>query len=112
MSEKILIFSDKEINKNIFYKRKHSINVDDVDYYGKKDLFEYFIGYKSNGGIRPLSIKFTQVRGYVKCSDRRKVICFMAKDNKLIEVYNAIWKESSNLKKKWFVNDQCMIINT
>ena len=31
MSKKILIFSNKWINKNLLYKRKHPINMDDID---------------------------------------------------------------------------------
>ena len=31
MSKKILIFGNKWINKNLLYKRKHSINMDDID---------------------------------------------------------------------------------
>ena len=31
MSKKILIFSNKWINRNLLYTRKHPINMDDID---------------------------------------------------------------------------------
>lgn len=31
MSKKILIFGNKWINENLLYKRKHPINMDDID---------------------------------------------------------------------------------
>ena len=79
MNEKILIFSNDSINKNIFYKSKQLIDINEVDInkkvkcdkdsYSGKGSFKYFIGHKSNNGIRPLCIKFTQMNGCHKYFD-------------------------------------------
>ena len=70
------IFGDKDVNKNTFHKRKQPVDknkvdidkivISDKDSYGKKGSFAYFIGCKSNDGIRPLYIKLPQMSGHVK----------------------------------------------
>ena len=58
MSEKNIIFDDKNINNSNFYKNKklfsiHDIDVDKIwiskkDSYGEKSWFKYFLGYNDD----------------------------------------------------------------
>ena len=60
---KNIIFNDKKINENNFYKNKNLLKIEDIDInkilvskrkpYGRKNSFKYFIGYDDNDGIRP-----------------------------------------------------------
>ena len=62
--------------KNQFYKNKKVFLIDNIDAnkilvskeepYGTQNSFKYFIGYKDNDVIRPLSVKPPQMTGYVK----------------------------------------------
>ena len=75
MSAKNIIFHDKKINKNNFYRNKKLFKIDDIDInkvldfkresYGKKGSFKYFIGYNNNDGIRPLCIRLPQTIGFI-----------------------------------------------
>ena len=90
LREKILIFGSNGINKDIFEKSSHRISVNNVHInkivmsdkglYVKKSSFQYFIGYKSNNDIRPLSVTFCQISEYVKYFDVTKVIFFLTKE--------------------------------
>ena len=61
MKEKILIFGEDNINKNIFHKHKQAIDINKVDIkrtvacdkssYDNKGSFKCFIGYKVDIGI-------------------------------------------------------------
>ena len=68
-------FNDTKINKINFYKKKNPFKIDDIDAnkilvskkepYNTRRLFKYFIQYDDNF-IRPLSIKLSQMIGYIK----------------------------------------------
>ena len=68
MSEKNMIFNDKNINKSKFYKNNKLFTMEDVDInkilvskkepYGNKGVFNYFIGYNDNDKRKPLCISF------------------------------------------------------
>ena len=77
MSGPSLIFDDKSIKKNIFYRSKKPFNISDIDVnkiiiskevaYGTKNSFKYFIGYNDEEDvIRPLLLKLSQMIGYLK----------------------------------------------
>ena len=90
MSRKSIIFDDKKINKNNFYKNKKLFKIDNIDVnkilvskkepYGKISSFKCFIGYNYNDNIRTLCIKFPQMIGYAKYFDDNKT---MSSDKKL-----------------------------
>ena len=66
-----IIFDDKKIKKNIFYRNRGSYNVSHIDVdkiliskevvYGTKNLFKYFIGYFDEDVMRPLLLKLPQI---------------------------------------------------
>ena len=75
MSGTSIIFDDKEIKKNIFYRSRKPFNASDIDVnkiiiskevvYGAKNSFKYFIGYNDEKDvIRPLLLKLPQIIGY------------------------------------------------
>ena len=77
MSGLSIIFDDKKIKKNIFYKSRKPFNVSDIDVnriiiskevvYGTKNSLKYFIGYTDEDDvIRPLLLKLPQMNGYLK----------------------------------------------
>ena len=66
-----IIFDDKKIKKNIFYRSRKSFTVSDIDVnkiviskdvvYGTKNYLKYFIGYiDEDDVIRPLLLKLPQ----------------------------------------------------
>ena len=77
MSGLSIIFDNKKIKKNIFYKSRNPFNLDDIDVnriviskevvYGTKNYLKYFIGYfDEDDVIRPLLLKLPQMIGYLK----------------------------------------------
>ena len=68
-------FGDKKIKKSNFYKNKKTFKIDDIDVNkilvsneepnGKKNSFEYLIGYNDDI-ITPLCIKFPQMLNALK----------------------------------------------
>ena len=107
MSNKTIIYDDKKINKNNFYKNRKIFNLHDIDVnkilvsnkesYGTKNLLKYFIGYNDDDVIRSLFINLPQMIGYVKNFDSNKTMSFKVSDNKLLKKYNKIWEKLSNL---------------
>ena len=84
MNKTILRFSDLETAKNNFRSSKDQICINKKDahkiamsnkllYGGQKDC-KYSTGCKFVDGIRPLSIIFTQMSGYIKCFNETKYI--------------------------------------
>ena len=76
MSGLSIIFDDKKIKKNIFYRSRKPFNVSDIDVnriviskevvYGTKNSLKYFIGYfDEDDVIRPLLLKLPQMIGYL-----------------------------------------------
>ena len=76
MSENVIDFKDKKINKKNFYNNKKQFKIKDIDInkilisevesYDKNNAKEYIIGY-SDGVIRTFRIFLPQMIGYVKC---------------------------------------------
>ena len=58
----------------------------------QKSSFKYFIRYNDNDAIRPLSIKLSQMTGYVKKSEGNTAMSFKISDKQLIKKYNQICK--------------------
>ena len=75
MSKKTLKFDNIRLNKKEFHKSKQPINldlvnVDQIVISGKfkhnDDCFKYFIGYKEDEIVKPLSIILTQMSECIK----------------------------------------------
>ena len=77
MSALSIIFDDKKIKKNIFYRSRKPFDVSDIDVnriviskevaYRTKNSLRYFIGYfDEDDVIRPLLSKLAQMIGYLK----------------------------------------------
>ena len=58
----------------------------------QKSSFKYFIRYNDNDAIRSLSIKLSQMTGYVKKSEGNTAMSFKISDKQLIKKYNQICK--------------------
>ena len=80
MSGLSIIFDEKKIKKNIFYRSRKPFNTSDIDVnkiviskevvYGTKNSLKYFIGYiDEDDVIRPLLLKLCQMIGYLKESN-------------------------------------------
>ena len=86
MSNKTVIFEDKKINRNNFYKNKILFNIHELDVnkilvskkesYGRKNSLKYFIGYNDDDVIKPLCINLSQMIGYAKYFDANMVMSF------------------------------------
>ena len=70
-----IIFDDKKIKKNIFYRSRKPFDLNDIDVNkitiskevsdGKKNSLKYFIGYNDEEDVlRPLLLKLPQMIGY------------------------------------------------
>ena len=77
MSGSSVIFDDKKIKKNIFYRSRKPFNASDIDVnkiviskevvYGTKNSLKCFIGYNDEeDAIRPVLLKLPQMIGYLK----------------------------------------------
>ena len=99
------------INKKEFHKSKHPIhlglvNVDQVvmsDKFKHSDNgFKYFIGYKEDEIVKPLSIILPQMTGHVKYfKNEEKNMSFVIKDDNVLDKYKEIWdkiKETLSIK--------------
>ena len=101
MSEKTLKFDSIRLNKREFHKSKQpidlkSVNVDQIVVSDKSkhsdDGFKYFIGYKEGEIVKPLCIILPQMSGYIKYFENGgKNMCFMIKDDDVLDTYNKIW---------------------
>ena len=102
MSGLSIIFDDKKIKKNIFYRSRKPFNLNDIDVnriviskevvYGTKNSLKYFIGYfDEDDVIRPLLLKLPQMIGYLKEFNDR------IDDSKLFKKYCKIWKTIKDL---------------
>ena len=76
MSGLSIIFDDKKIKKNIFYRSRKAFNASDIDVnkiviskevvYGTKNSPRHFIGYTDEDDvIGPLLLKLPQMIGYL-----------------------------------------------
>ena len=112
--EKLIIkFGDIEIEKQKCHQHKGPIPITNIDIkkirplisnkvsFGKK-VFKYFIGYKDVKRNRPLCIFLPKISAYRRDFDETKYICFLIKDDELLEKYNEIWEKVRNSMKKEF----------
>ena len=96
MDTKILTFGVTEIEECKFHQYKNPILINNIDInktvlsnkftFGKQD-FKYFIRYKDNKEIRPLSIFFSEMSIYKRYSNKNKWMYFMIKDDKNFDKY-------------------------
>ena len=109
MSEKTLKFDNIRVNKKEFHKSKQPIdldlvNVDQVVIFEKfkhsDDGFKYFIGYKEGEIVKPLCIILPQMSVYIKSFENRsKNMCFMIKNDDVLDKYGEIWDKVKNTLK-------------
>ena len=103
-----IIFDDKIIRKNIFYRGRKPFNVSDTDVnkiviskevvYGTKNSLKYFIGYiDKDDVIKPLLLKRPQMIGYLKEFNDSMTMSLRADDSKLFKKYCKIWKTTKGL---------------
>ena len=103
MSGLSIIFYDKKIKKNVFYRSRKPFNASDIDVnriviskevvYGTKNSLKYFIGYfDEDDAIRPLLLKLPQMIGYLKKFDDSMTMSFRVDDSKLFKKYCKIWR--------------------
>ena len=108
MSGLSIIFDDKKIKKNIFYRSRKTFNVSDIDVnkiviskevaYGTKNSLKDFIGYSDKEDvIRPLLLKLPQMIGYLKEFDNSMAMSLRVDDSKLFKQYCKIWKTIKGL---------------
>ena len=93
-----IIFDDKKIKKDIFYRSRKPFNASDIDInriviskevvYGTKNSLKYFIGYfDEDDVIRPLLLKLSQTIGYLKKFGDSMTVSFRVDDSKLFKKY-------------------------
>ena len=103
MSGLSIIFDDRKIKKNIFYRSRKLFDVSDIDVnriviskevvYGTKNSLKYFIGYfDEDNVIRALLLKLPQMIGYLKEFDDSMTMSLRVTDSKLFKKYCKIWK--------------------
>ena len=108
MSGPSIIFDDKKIKKNIFYRSRKPFNISNIDVnkiliskevvYGTKNSLKYFIEYNDEEDVmRPLLLKLLQMIGYLKEFDDSMIMSFRIDDSKLFKKYCKIWKTIKSL---------------
>ena len=110
MSEKVINFNDKKINKKDFYNNKKKFEIKEIDInkiltsepesYGNKNAKKYIIGYNDDV-IRPLRILLPQMIGYIEYFDD-KTMFFVADDKELLKEYTKVWGKIKDLVDKKF----------
>ena len=115
MSEKIISFGDKKINKKDFYNNKEQFNIKDIDInkiliskpesYDKNNMRKYIIGYNDNA-ISQLQLFLPEMTGYLNIfEDCTRKKAFFTDNNEFLERYTTIWGKISDLINKKFDND-------
>ena len=107
MSGKSIKFDNKKIEKSDFYKNKKIFNIDDIDVnkilvskkepQGTNNALKHFNGYNDNDVIRPLSLRFSKMTGYINIFDENKNTITMSlkvNDKQILKNYNKIWKKN------------------
>ena len=98
MSGLSIIFDDKKIKKNIFYRSRKPFDVSNIDVnriviskevvYGTKNSIKYFIGYfDEDDVIRALLLKLPQMFGYLKEFNDSMTKSLRVDDSKLFKKY-------------------------
>ena len=108
MSGPNVIFDDKKIKENIFYRGRKPFGVSDIDVnkiviskevvYGTKNSLKYFIGYNDEeDAIRLLLLKLPQMIGYLKEFNDSMTMSLRVDDSKLFKKCCKIWKTIKGL---------------
>ena len=103
-----IIFDNKKIKKNIFYRSRKPFNLNDIDVnriviskevvYGTKNSLKYFIGYfDQDDVIRPLLLKPPQMIGYLKEFNDSITMSCRIDDSKLFKKFCKIWQTIKGL---------------
>ena len=77
-----------------------------------KKHFKYFIGYKKNKKVRPLSIILPKMVAYRSDFDETEYMPFLIKDDKLLEKYDKISVKSAIESEKNSIVNLYTIENT
>ena len=114
MSEKIINFGDKKINKKDFYNNKKQFNIEDTDInkilISKPETYEnnmrkYIIGY-NDSTISPLQLFLPKMTGYLNIFENgNRKMSFLTTNNDFLERYTAIWEKISDVVNKKFDSD-------
>ena len=114
MSEKIINFGDKKINKKDFYNNKKQFNIEDIDInkilISKPETYEnnmrkYIIGY-NDSTISPLQLFLPKMTGYLNIFENgNRKMSSLTTNNEFLERYTAIWEKISDLVNKKFDSD-------
>ena len=98
-----IIFDDRKIKNNIFYRSRKPFNASDIDVnkiaiskevvYRTKNSLKCFAGFiDEDHVIRPLLLKLPQMIGYLKEFDHSMTMPSRVDDSKLFKKYCKIWK--------------------
>ena len=98
MSGTSIIFDDKKVKKNIFYRSRKPFNASDIDVnkmviskevvYGSKNSLKNFIRYNDEEDvIRSVLLKLRQMIGYLKEFDDSMAMSLRVDDSKLFKKY-------------------------
>ena len=75
----------------------NKILVSEKEQYSKYNSSKYFIGYNTNGIIRPLYLFLSQTTGYINKFDKNKItMSLIIKDIQLLKSYRKICKRLKN----------------
>ena len=109
MDKTIIKFDDTEIEKYKFHQHKSPFMIENIDFdiivipnkvsFGKRD-FKHFIGYKNAKRNRLLCIFLPKMSSYRRDFNKTTCMSFLIRDEKLLEKYNEIQKNISNIIKK------------
>ena len=109
MDKQIIKFDDTETEEYKFHQYESPVLINDIVFnetviskrypFGKQN-FKYFIVYKDNKKIRPLSKFFPEMSIYKRYSDKTKCMYFVIKDETFFDKYMTIWENVSNIFKE------------
>ena len=109
MDKQIIKFDDTETEEYKFHQYESPVLINDIVFnetviskrfpFGKQN-FKYFIVYKDNKKIIPLSKFFPEMSIYKRYSDKTKCMYFVIKDETFFDKYMTIWENVSNIFKE------------
>ena len=108
MSGLSIIFDDKKIKKNTFYRSRKPFDVSDIGVnriviskevvYGTKNSIKYFIGYFDEDDVIRISLlKLPQLIGHLKKLNDSITMSLRVDDSTLFKKYCKIWKTIKGL---------------
>ena len=115
MSESVINFADKKINKKDFYNNKKQFNIKDIDVnkiliskpesYSENKTKKYIIGYNDHI-IRPLQLFLPKMTGYLNIfKDGARKMSFFTDNDGFLKRYTTVWEKISDLINKKFDSD-------